>query len=101
MEEENKDLIIDGNIRVFRGTPFSNNIYAHFNTLQIGTNENKTQITNFSRAFLNSQNAFKNVVIYTANPNHQIFDPSNNYELLLQALFGPEADLTMPITVIS
>ena len=82
---------------------FANNTYCTepFQMLQIGTPDNKTQITNFNNAFSGSQNKFNSVKIYTANPNNNIFNSNNNYELLLRSLFGDSANLTMPVEVIS
>ena len=66
VENENRDLVISGSVVSISNSAFANqNSTTHFNTLQIGTPENKSDLTSFSNAFSGNGTKFNQVIIYS------------------------------------
>ena len=98
---DNRDLIIDGNVKNLFSNAFANMNNAYFNTLQIGTQNNKSSLTEFNQAFSGgSADKFNQVIIYTTDPNNTIFAEANR-DQLLYSLFGNGYDPTLPVTILS
>ena len=98
---DNRDLIIDGNVKNLFSNAFANMNNAYFNTLQIGTQNNKSSLTEFNQAFSGgSVDKFNQVIIYTTDPNNTIFVEANR-DQLLYSLFGNGYNPTLPVTILS
>ena len=98
-QEENRDLIIDGNVTTLGPDAFSNMHGARFKALQIGTPENKSNLTDFKSAFRGNINYFNEIIIYTNNPTNSIFLPENRYNLM-DNLFATQDD-SKSVTILS
>ena len=80
------NLIIGGNVTVLTAGCFQNLNQVQEMTLQIGTTDIPSSITNFNTAFAESTaNKISHIIIYTSNRNAEVF---NTFESLTSSLFG-------------
>ena len=80
------NLIIGGNVTVLTAGCFQNLNQIQEMTLQIGTTDIPSSITNFNTAFAESTaNKISHIIIYTSNRNAEVF---NTFESLTSSLFG-------------